>query len=100
VIPLLEPEAAAELRDAAAWYERRRQGLGDEFVDEVKATIEQIGADPMRFARYEGRPLKKSVRRALVKRFPYVASFELEIDSIRILSVSHGNRRPGYWKSP
>jgi hypothetical protein len=66
VIPFLTPEAAHELHEAADWYDRRRPGLGDEFIDEVKAAIREISADPNRFPRYEGRRLKKTVRRALV----------------------------------
>jgi toxin ParE1/3/4 len=86
------------MRKAAAWYERRREGLGDEFTDEVKSTINEIASDPMRFALYEGRILKKPIRRALVKRFPYFVSYEIRDEGIRIVSVSHGHQRPGHWK--
>ena len=30
----LHPEARAELRSAALWYDERRSGLGDEFLAE------------------------------------------------------------------
>jgi hypothetical protein len=32
----LHPEARAELRSAALWYDERRPGLGDEFIAEMK----------------------------------------------------------------
>jgi toxin ParE1/3/4 len=96
---LLRPDAAAEMDEAADWYDRQRDGLGDEFLDEVKATFKVIEGDPLRYALYEGRRLKKPVRRALVKRFPYVVSFEVLGDTTLILSVFHGHRRPGYWKN-
>jgi len=38
-----EPEASAELEDAALWYESQRVGLGLEFLRAVDATLELIG---------------------------------------------------------
>jgi plasmid stabilization system protein ParE len=99
VNPILTPEAAAEMHEAADWYDGQRDGLGDELMDEVNATIREIAADPTRFPRYEGRQLKPTVRRALVNRFPYVVSFEVVNDIIWILAVFHGHRRPGYWRN-
>ena len=31
----IRPEAEAGLEDAGAWYEQQREGLGQEFLDEV-----------------------------------------------------------------
>lgn len=93
------PEALSELHDAIDWYERQREGLGADFYDEILAVLEEVRADPLRFAIYEGTPLDEPVRRALVKRFPYVVSFRIAGDFVRILSIFHGHRRPGYWKS-
>ena len=92
------PEALSELREAIDWYDRQRDGLGAEFYDEILAAVEMISADPLRFAIYEGTSLDEPVRRALVKRFPYVVSFKIIGNEIRILSIFHGRRRPGYWK--
>ena len=59
-------EAEEDLLQASAWYEGQRDGLGFEFLD---ATAEI-------FVRIEERPLlyeeiAPTVRRALVRRFPY-----------------------------
>lgn len=40
-----EPEASAELEDAALWYERRRTGLGVEFRL-VQRKAGRVAADP------------------------------------------------------
>jgi hypothetical protein len=37
----LHPEARAELRSAALWYDERRPGLGDEFIVEVSAALDR-----------------------------------------------------------
>ena len=41
-----EPEASAELEDAALWYEGQRKGLGMEFVQAVDLALEQIAGWP------------------------------------------------------
>jgi hypothetical protein len=40
----LHPEARSELRVAAIWYDEQRPKLGDEFVAEVSAVLDRIGA--------------------------------------------------------
>ena len=42
----LHPEARAELRSAALWYDERRTGLGDELITEVSAALDRIGDAP------------------------------------------------------
>lgn len=41
-----EPEASAELEDAAVWYKGRRPGLGVEFLEAVDATLDHIARWP------------------------------------------------------
>ena len=38
----LHPEARAELRSAALWYEERRPGLGDEFISAISASLDRV----------------------------------------------------------
>ena len=83
-----EPEASAELEDAAVWYDGQRLGLGLEF-----AQWPQIGR------RVPGVPDDVPARRFPVNRFPYhVAYIEWE-GVIRILAFAHDSREPGYWFS-
>ena len=65
------PEALAELRAAARWYEGERPGLGVRFLDAVEAGLSGVLAWPR-----TGRPLSEHgddplVRRAKVAVFPY-----------------------------
>jgi hypothetical protein len=41
-----EPEASAELEDAALWYDGQRPGLGLELVQAVDLALEQIADWP------------------------------------------------------
>jgi hypothetical protein len=42
VIVVLRPAAAADVEAAYRWYEQQRAGLGDEFLDAVRATLRAI----------------------------------------------------------
>lgn len=64
-IRFLRP-AKADLDDAAAYYNRQREGLGDEFVWEVDRTIQRILEQPNAWGHS-----KKGTRRCRVDRFNY-----------------------------
>ena len=68
----LRAEAGADIRDAAAWYEGERAGLGREFTRAVRALLATVAREPERFPRAYG-GAHEDVRRALLRRFPYAA---------------------------
>lgn len=89
------PEARAELLEAARYYRNEGRWVEEDFEEEVERAIEFILDRP------EASPVAgiKGVRRKLLKRFPYSLYYPIEPDRIRILSVAHDKRRPGYWAS-
>jgi len=87
------PEARLEYREAAAFYESRRPGLGAAFTREVEAAINRILEAPDRW-----RTIEQDVRRCLTHTFPYGILYTVEEDSILIVAVAHGSRKPGYWR--
>lgn len=94
-----EPEASAELEDAAIWYNSQRPGLGVEFVEAVDAALEQIARWPQIGRVIPGVPDDVPARRFPVARFPYHIAY-LDWDGvIRLLAFAHDRRRPGYWFS-
>jgi hypothetical protein len=42
----LDPQAEAEIREAAAWYEAQRAGLGQEFISAVNSAVARIRKHP------------------------------------------------------
>lgn len=91
---IVKPEAEDDLSDAALWYEDRRKGLGNDFLMAVEAKLEAIKRNPEQF------PFKyKTIKRAFMKRFPYVIYFLVEESSIFILAVIHKKRNPKYHQS-
>ena len=60
------PEAEAEMRAAAEFYETRRRGLGVDFIGEVERATQALVA----YSRI-GHRFSRRLRRVLVQRFPY-----------------------------
>lgn len=89
----LAPEAAADLDEAYAWYERQRTGLGEEFLGSVEACIEQICRNP------EWCPIvHEQYRRALVRRFPYGIFYDFADQKVTVYAVFHTARDPAKWR--
>ncbi|MGH9381822.1 MAG: type II toxin-antitoxin system RelE/ParE family toxin [Thermoanaerobaculia bacterium] len=94
----LHPDAQAEFRLAALWYEEHRAGLGDEFVTEVSTTLHRIVERPAAYPVWpETRDRSVPIRKAVVDRFPYLIGFEAHSDRILVLAVAHAKRSPLYW---
>lgn len=41
------PEAESDVIEIAAWYDSRREGLGDRFVEEFLAVLDEIMINPL-----------------------------------------------------
>lgn len=92
---VFHPDAADELAEAAAWYDRQEPGLGDELEEAVVAGAVKIAERPLAWPIWEGRP---AVRVFNLRRFPYRLPY-VPGDRVLILAVAHMKRKPGYWLS-
>ena len=90
---LVRDAATADLAEAAEWYEQRRVGLGGEFLRAARALLAGIGRTPRHFSVARG-----DVRRARVRRFPYVVYFIPEPTRVVVVAVLHGRRDPRVWE--
>ncbi len=90
----LRPEAEADIEDAARWYEERRKGLGDEFLDEVIHTLGSVEENPDLYAR-----VHDEVRQAVTHRFPFAVLYIVDDDHAVVVAVMHARRNPAEWKS-
>jgi plasmid stabilization system protein ParE len=96
---LFEPEASAELEEAAHRYEAQRSGLGLTFLAAVEGAVERLAAWPESGSAVPGVPASLSVRQLPVSRFPYRIVYMIASEELRVLAVAHSRRRPGYWRS-
>ncbi len=95
----IEPEAEAELEEAALQYEDAVPGLGDRFLGEMRERLRDVlearGSFPV-FGEAE------DVRCAhAVGRFPHLIVFmvggDTEAVTVHVLAFMHPRQRPGYW---
>ncbi len=90
---LFRPEAENETIEAFDWYENRVPGLGAEFLLCLDAVLNSISRNPRQY-----QPVHRSVRRALMRRFPYEVLFMEDDERIVVLSVFHARRDPAHWQ--
>lgn len=56
------PEAEAEIRDAADWYEQKRVGLGTEFAAAFRDRRDELASNPARFVLSDDSPEGQCIR--------------------------------------
>ncbi len=86
-------EAEEEFLAAISRYNGDRAGLGDEFADEVRRTLERIVRYPEAWV-----ALSRRTRRCLTNRFPYGVLYQMRGDTLLIVAVMHLSRDPRSWR--
>ena len=84
-----------DLLDAWSWYEDREHGLGDRFLDVVRATVERASEWPN-----AGTPTLRDDNDEVVERkvgtrdFPYAVRYRVIGARFVVMAVSHQHRHP------
>lgn len=85
----VRPLAARDLREAQDWYDEQRPGLGDEFRAAIDLQLARVLERPHLYP-----VIYRDVRRAIVRRFPYLLYFGLSGDDVVVLACLHSSRKP------
>jgi toxin ParE1/3/4 len=86
------PKAQEDIREAANYYRRQREHLGDEFLSEIDVSVTSIVEHPLTYEQ-----VRPGVRRYLMNRFPFGIYYRMpDENTVRIILVRHHSRRPGY----
>ena len=91
---LVRPAAAADIEDVFAWYQAQRFGLGEEFREALRSTLNLVAENPQLY-----QVIYRGTRRALLKRFPYGVFFREYPQVIIVIACMHGRRNPKRWRS-
>jgi len=91
---VIRPEAAGDIEDGYNWYEQAKLGLGEEFLAAVRERLDSAIARPEQFP-----VVHRSIRRALLHRFPYSLLYRVEPEAILVVAVFHAKRDPGVWRA-
>ena len=88
------PAAVEEALAAATWYAERSDSAAVGFLNELDRAVEHIAEAPERWPIYV-----EGTRRFLLGRFPFSIVYRILGETIQVVAVAHGHRRPGYWKA-
>ena len=93
---LVQVRRAAELDIAAAqlWYEAQREGLGAGFHAEVSRVLDRLAETPFI---YEA--IYRDVRRAVLRRFPYLIWYRVVGNVVTVLACTDGRQDPSTTQS-
>ncbi|MGC4037485.1 MAG: hypothetical protein QM764_16100 [Chitinophagaceae bacterium] len=88
---LIQNEAVVETQQIFEDYEKKKDGLGFDFIESVERALHELsqGANYYRFI-----DTKKKYRRILLDRFPCMIIYEIETDTVFILSVRYERENP------
>jgi hypothetical protein len=67
--------------------------MGRRVRAEIDATVQRITVNPLQFA-----AIYKGVRRALVRRFPYMLFFVVDGVTLWVIACFHASRDPRMWE--
>ena len=87
-----KPEVYDDIKIAYDWYESQRVGLGEDFLLTLEESYAKIVRTPKLY-----QLIYKTVRRKLVRRFPYGVFFTLRDDKIIVIAVLHTKSNPVTW---
>ena len=86
---IIRPLAERDLREAQLWYEEQRPGLGADFRAAVDNAFERLAENPHLYP-----VVYRGLRRAVMRRFPYLIYFAVQKDAVRAVACWHGKRDP------
>ncbi len=91
---LIRSEVETEIEEQYRWYNTQSEGLGEDFLHCVEESLLIIQNTPEIYP-----VVHRSVRRALIRRFPHGIYYLVEKEIIVVLAVFHERRNPKGWKS-
>ncbi|MFN8254079.1 MAG: type II toxin-antitoxin system RelE/ParE family toxin [Bacteroidales bacterium] len=89
----INPFAEEDIIDSYEFYESEKEGLGVEFVQEIKKTIARIEDNPNQFPK-----IRNQIRVALANRFPFIIIYYIKGLIINVFAVFHTSRNPKAWR--
>lgn len=85
----IKDEANIEIIEAYLYYEEKRLGLGEEFLDHLNSYFERIITNPKHFPKK-----RKPYREAFIKRFPFLIVYEITDKKVTVYSVFNTWQNP------
>jgi toxin ParE1/3/4 len=93
----IRPEAERDVAAAAASYNRQREGLGSEFVEEIIQVWDALAENPLLNSK---KSPGKNVRWRFPERFPYRVVYEVDeaAGEVVVAAILHAAMDDRHWK--
>ena len=85
--------AENDIAEAVRWYEKKVNGLGENFLLSLDAALRTITRNPEAFPK-----VYKGFRRILLSRYPYSIFYIINRNKIIVIAVFHEKRNPEIWQ--
>jgi len=85
----VKDEANLEIIEAYLYYEEKRIGLGEEFLEHLDIYFDRIATYPKHFPQK-----RKPYREAFIKRFPFLIIYEISKGKVIVYSVFNTWQNP------
>ncbi len=86
-------DAQADIDDAHVWYEAHQPGRGDDFLNELRDRLDDIGRTPDLYGRVDRR-----TRAAPLPASQFVVYYRVEPNRVRVIAVQHARANPRSWQ--
>lgn len=86
---ILRPQSYSDIEQTFLWYEEQERNLGIDFIEQIEDSFKRIRSNPQSY-----QIIKKNLRRALVKKFPYAIFYKILDKEILVIAIFHLSRNP------
>jgi plasmid stabilization system protein ParE len=90
---VVQPEAEADIVNAADWYDDQSRSIRQKFLDHVENALHVIEQHPHRYQK-----IFRQVRRVMVREFPYALLYIASDSEVNVIACSHCSRDPKRWQ--
>lgn len=90
-------EATEELVEAAAWYELKVPGLGNQLIDTFEQATIRVSEPNPPLVPLIGEAAKLGAKSLILQRFPFSIVTIANSQAITVVAFAHHSRKPGYW---
>jgi hypothetical protein len=85
----IKEEALLDMQEAYNYYQEKRIGLGDLFLDTLEEYLERVEKNPLHY-----QIKRKPYREAFIKNFPYLIIYEIAVNKILVYAIFNTWRNP------
>ena len=93
----ISTEAAQELEEAVAWYEKEQKGLGARLIDAFEHALQLLREPSPPLTPYNDEIEGRKIKKLILHKFPFSVIIADIHDSMVIVALAHHSRKPGYW---